>query len=58
MAKKPTARNLEMDELNELLFSDGNIDTEGLLTFAKRTLVGDLQQKKISRVKELLKSLA
>lgn len=48
----------EIAELKELLFAGaGNIETEGLLTFAGRTAVGDNQQKKIARVKEIVESL-
>ena len=57
MAKKPSRKAL-LAELEELLFAgEGNVETEGLLTFAKRMLPGDNQQTKIARVVEIVDSL-
>ena len=47
-----------LKELKDLLFAtEGTIEHEGLLTYVKRTKVGDLTAKQIGRVKELVESL-
>ena len=56
--KKVDTKGQDIAELKELLFAGpGNIESEGLLTFAGRVAVGDNQQTKIARVKEIVESL-
>lgn len=55
-AKKASKKDLFV-ELDELLFKGAGNQTEGLLTFAQRVLVGDWEQKRIARVKEIIEEL-
>lgn len=57
MAKAKSNKKL-IEELKQLLFAgEGNIETEGLLTFAKRNLPGDSHQRRIARVFEIVEEL-
>lgn len=56
--KTVTTNKEVLSELKTLLFAgEGNLDTEGLLTFVKRTHTGDVPQRKIARVSELIDQL-
>ena len=58
MAKQKINKNAGKEELEALLFAgEGNLDTEGLLTFVKRTQPNDVHQRKIARAAELFKAL-
>lgn len=58
MIKKKSNSNSNIEELKELLFAgEGNIETEGLLTFVKRTQPNDVHQRKIARAAEIVGQL-
>lgn len=55
---KDRKRGKLLKELKDLLFAtEGTIENEGLLTYVKRTKVGDLTAKQIGRVREIVESL-